>query len=41
MNEATRKDWDAYSDKYFSKDISLEDYDIIADTPEQAFPVEV
>jgi SAM-dependent methyltransferase len=41
MNDATRKDWDAYSDAYFSKDIGLEDYDIIATAPERAFPTEV
>jgi SAM-dependent methyltransferase len=40
MNEATRKDWDAYSDKYFSQG-TAEDYDIITTAPERAFPTEV
>jgi RimJ/RimL family protein N-acetyltransferase/SAM-dependent methyltransferase len=39
MNEATRKDWDAHSDEYFSS--GNEDYDIIATAPERAFPAEV
>ncbi|GHU81868.1 hypothetical protein FACS1894191_8780 [Clostridia bacterium] len=40
MNEATRKDWDDYSDKYFAK-ANRDDYDIIAIAPERAFPAEV